>query len=206
LKRILKSLILLTTGVVIISSAAAQDAMFLMGVASFRAEKDQVFTDPTKSPLTEKDRARFDGLPYFDANMDYRVKARFERHRGEVIEMATTTDRLAKYRPYGRLHFEIQGKKLQLNVYEQVSAMPPSPSETKSLFLPFTDLTNDKETYAAGRYIDIEKQDGEEWVLDFNLSYNPYCAYNPRYSCPIPPLENHLDVRIEAGVRYTKKD
>lgn len=183
---------------------AAQDVMFQMGVASFRAEKDEVFADAEKSPLTEKDRNSFDGLPYFEPDINYRVHAQFERVRGEVIEMATTTDRLAKYRPYGKLSFELDGKNLMLTIYEQV-ALPGKPNESTTLFLPFTDLTNAEETYGGGRYIDVAKQEGEQWMIDFNLSYNPYCAYNAKYSCPIPPKENHLEVRIPAGVRCFPK-
>lgn len=202
---ILCNILLLLVFCCVSTGLGAQDVMFQMGVASFRAEKDKVFADAEKSPLTDTDRRAFDGLPYFEADINYRVKARFERVNGKVIEMATTTDRLAKYRPYGQLSFQLDGKQLKLTVYEQV-VMPGKPDKSTSLFLPFTDLTNAEETYGGGRYIDIEKQEGEEWVLDFNLSYNPYCAYNAKYSCPIPPKENHLEVRIPAGVRYKSKD
>lgn len=197
----------ITLFVVLFTSVAslAQDAMFEMGVASFRAEKEAVFKDPEKSPLTEKDRKTFDGLPYYPANEKYRVKADFKRVRGSVIEMPTTTDRIAKYRPYGELHFEVNGQSGTLTVYESVSMGLQKEPEDETLFLPFTDETNGLDTYGGGRYIDIAKQDGDQWVLDFNLAYNPYCAYNGKYSCPIPPRNNRLEMSIEAGVKYDSK-
>lgn len=197
----------ITLFVVLFTSVAslAQDAMFEMGVASFRAEKEAVFKDPEKSPLTEKDRKTFDGLPYYPANEKYRVKADFKRVRGSVIEMPTTTDRIAKYRPYGELHFEVNGQSGTLTVYESVSMGLQKEPEDETLFLPFTDETNGLDTYGGGRYIDIAKQDDDQWVLDFNLAYNPYCAYNGKYSCPIPPRNNRLEMSIEAGVKYDSK-
>lgn len=198
---------IITLFVVLFTSVAsiAQDAMFEMGVASFRAEKEAVFKDPEKSPLTEKDRKTFDGLPYYPANEKYRVGADFKRVRGSVIEMPTTTDRIAKYRPYGELHFEVNGQSGTLTVYESVSMGLQKEPEDETLFLPFTDETNGLETYGGGRYIDFAKQEGDQWVLDFNLAYNPYCAYNGKYSCPIPPRNNRLEMSIEAGVKYDSK-
>ena len=192
---------------ILFTSAAsfAQDALFEMGVASFRAEKEAVFKDPEKSPLTAKDRKNFNGLPYYPAKEEYRVYAAFKRVKGSVIEMPTTTDRIARYRPYGELNFEINGKRGSLTVYESVAMGLQKEPEEELLFLPFTDATSGLETYGGGRYVDIKKQDGEEWVLDFNLAYNPYCAYNGKYSCPIPPPDNRLEMRIEAGVKYDSK-
>ena len=72
------------------------------------------------------------------------------------------------------------------------------------LFLPFTDLTNGEATYAGGRYIDLAIPDGDTLIIDFNKSYNPYCAYNKKYSCPIVPKVNHLEIDINAGVKAFK--
>ncbi len=201
MSKVITVLIVLFTSV----ASLAQDALFEMGVASFRAEKEAVFKDAEKSPLTEKDRKNFDGLPYFPAKEKYRVSADFKRVKGSVIEISTTTDRIARYRPYGELHFEIDGERGSLTVYESVTmGLQKEPLE-ELLFLPFTDATNGLETYGGGRYVDIMKQEDDQWVLDFNLAYNPYCAYNGKYSCPVPPRNNRLDMRIEAGVKYESK-
>lgn len=188
-------MLMLTTG-------CAQESDFEAAVRAFQKEKDEMFADPEKSPLSEEERAAFNGLPFYPANDQFRLEARFERNRGKVIEMPTTTDRLARYRPYGNLFFELGGDTIEITLFERIVMPMEAKAEPEPLFLPFTDLTNGEETYGGGRYIDLERQKGTEWVLDFNRAYNPYCAYNKKYSCPIPPAENHIDHRIEAGVTY----
>ena len=69
------------------------------------------------------------------------------------------------------------------------------------MFLPFSDLTSGNETYGGGRYIDLEIPKGKTITIDFNQAYNPYCAYNPKYSCPIVPAENELLTNVNAGVK-----
>ena len=189
--------------VVFASGGCAQDASFESDVREFQHELNTQYADSVKSPLTDEDKQDFTGLPFYAPDEQFRVEAQLMRLNGRPIEMPTTTDRIARYQPYGKLLFEIGGDSLELTVYQPV-AFPTNKelAEKPPLFLPYTDLTNGNETYGAGRYIDIERQEGETWMVDFNQSYNPYCAYNTRYSCPIPPGENHLDVRIEAGVRY----
>ncbi|MBR9861191.1 DUF1684 domain-containing protein [bacterium] len=134
-------------------------------------------------------------LQYFEPSEKYRVKARFEKiENGEVFEMKTNTERTPEYKRYGILHFEIMGDSGSLALYQNVE-------HPDYLFCPFKDLTNGKETYGAGRYLDFSPDDLKNPVIDFNYCYNPYCAYNHDYSCPIPPVENHLNFRIEAGVK-----
>jgi uncharacterized protein (DUF1684 family) len=114
--------------------------------------------------------------------------------------MATTTDREPVYRPYAKIRFKKDGMKGKLTVYQspEISAMP---GYEDYLFLPFTDLTNGIETYGGGRYLELRIVDLENGWIDFNYAYNPYCAYNHKYSCPIPPMDNHLNFRLEAGVK-----
>lgn len=163
---------------------------------------DQEFADPEKSILEKKALKTFDGLPYFEADTSFRVTARFERIKGgEVFEMKTTTDRLPKYRPYGKLYFTLKGKALELTVYQNIELMR-NPAYRDYLFIPFTDLTNGESTYGGGRYLDLSaKALDANTVIDFNYAYHPYCVYSKKYSCPIPPAENHLEVAIEAGVK-----
>ena len=101
---------------------------------------------------------------------------------------------------YGVLKFYILGKDLALYAYQNIDLVKKE-AYKDYLFIPFTDLSNGFETYGGGRYIDIQYNGEESIVLDFNKAYNPYCAYSGRWSCPIPPKENHLEIEIKAGVR-----
>ena len=168
-------------------------------------EFNKQFKTEGESPLTEKDRKRFKELDFFDIDLSFRVEANFVRTKDEVsFKMKTSTDRLPEYVKYGELHFKLKGEKLKLNVYQNVKLIEKE--EYKDyLFIPFTDLTNGETSYGGGRYIDFKKPTQEEVILDFNKSYNPYCAYSGRYSCPIPPIENHLLVEINAGVKKFNK-
>lgn len=171
-------------------------------LTAYRDSVNTAFADPETSILSEEDRKQFEGLPYFPVDTTYRVEARFERiSNGEVFEMKTTTDRLPKYRPYGTLYFTLNGKDLELTVYQNIELMR-NPVYRDYLFIPFTDLTNGESTYGGGRYLECSaKALDANPVLDFNYAYHPYCVYSKKYSCPIPPAENHLEVPIEAGVR-----
>lgn len=168
---------------------------------AFQAELNQQYGSEEESPLTEEDRKHFKALEFFQIDSKYRVNAKLERVKdSEPFTMKTTTDRLPIYKLYGIAHFEIDGKPLQLEIY-QSQQLILDPVYENYLFLPYTDLTNGIESYGGGRYIDLESSEGDEIIIDFNQSYNPYCAYNKKYSCPIPPEVNHLDIRIEAGVK-----
>jgi len=114
--------------------------------------------------------------------------------------MKTSTKRLPEYVKYGELHFQIDGKKLKLNVYQNIE-LSKKPGHEDYLFLPFSDKTCGKGSYIGGRYIDMKIPKFDDVLLDFNTAYNPYCAYNHKYSCPIVPLENDLDIAITAGVK-----
>ena len=114
--------------------------------------------------------------------------------------MKTTTSRTPIYKKYGELHFSIDGKELKLNVYQNVD-LKKKPGYDDYLFLPFSDLTCGKDSYIGGRYIDMRIPKSGKVTIDFNQAYNPYCAYNYEYSCPIVPLENDLDIEINAGVK-----
>lgn len=167
---------------------------------SLRAVTNQEFGDPEYSPLPEKEIEDFDGLRYFPVDTQYAVYARFVATPGEKpFQMPTTTDRMPRYQKAGELHFELQGQNLKLNVYRNLELSKKKGFENY-YFLPFNDSTNGFETYGGGRYIDLRGPLGDSVLLDFNRAYNPYCAYNHRYSCPIPPPENRLPVYIRAGL------
>jgi uncharacterized protein (DUF1684 family) len=148
---------------------------------------------------------RFDGLEFFEPDTSYRVWARLERTPDALpFQMQTSTDEQAAERVYGILSFTLKGSPYQLEVYQSPDLILEAGYEDY-LFLPFSDRTNGKGTYEGGRYIDLRIPKGDSVLLDFNKAYNPYCAYNPSYSCPLVPEVNRLDIEIPAGVKAFKK-
>lgn len=167
----------------------------------FQDELNKSYADKEKSPLTEEDFKTFTHLDFFPITDEFIIKAKFIRAREEKpFEMKTTTARLPIYKKYGELHFTFEGNEYKLNVYQNLDLIKKDGYEDY-LFLPFSDTTNGNETYIGGRYIDCRIQKELEWTIDFNKAYNPYCAYNYKYSCPIVPMENDLPIAIIAGVK-----
>ena len=174
------------------------------GETPFQREINAQYKDATESPLKEEDRKEFVGLDFFKYDSTYVVDALFTRTTNEQpFKMKTTTDRLPEYVKYGILDFFLNGEIFQLNIYQNQELIKQEGYENY-LFLPFSDLTSGKESYIGGRYIDLIVPKGNTIAVDFNQAYNPYCAYNPKFSCPIPPKQNHLDTFIEAGVKKYK--
>jgi len=172
-----------------------KEAEYLSAAKNFQYNMNIEFADKQSSPLTDADFAKFSSLQFFPIQKKYRVKAKFTLTPNEKpFEMLTTTSRLAKYVKYGIADFTIDNKKLALNIYKNVDGKD-------YLFLPYFDKTSGKESYAGGKYIELEPPKDGFIIIDFNQSYNPYCAYNHKYSCPIPPDENRLDIAIKAGVK-----
>lgn len=162
---------------------------------------DAHFKNDKSSPLDSIDKQAFTGLHYFEPDSNYRIAANFKRKRlGKRFLMKTTTDRRPEYKVYGVLLFELEGKPQKLTIYKNL-ALSRNEAYKDYLFCPFKDLTNAEESYGGGRYLDFRTGELQNAVIDFNLCYNPYCAYNYRYSCPIPPKTNHLEVSIKAGVK-----
>lgn len=168
----------------------------------FQKEINKQYGDKEKSPLKEADRVEFKKLDFFDIDAKFAVQAKLDWFEEDsVFEMKTTTARLAKYRRSGVASFTVNGKELELVFYQNVKGAA-NPLYKDHYFLPFKDNTNGGESYGGGRYIDLvfEAQTSEA-LINFNVAYNPYCAYNDRYSCPIVPSENYIDVEINAGVK-----
>lgn len=166
----------------------------------YQLRLNKEFADSVSSPLMKEDLNHFKALDFFTISESYIVQATFSRIEGEVFEMKTSTDRKPKYRVYGLLKFQMGNKNLQLFVYQNLDLMK-KPGYEDYLFLPFSDLTNGKESYIGGRYLDMRIPKSEKVIVDFNKAYNPYCAYNYKYSCPIVPMENDLAIEIKAGVK-----
>ena len=158
----------------------------------FRKEKDEFYGQDHRSPLTPDQQRGFKGLSYFPENGALVIKAKIDRHvQPGVIHMETTKGEEQPFRRYGVVRFEVEGQPAQVTLYA-------SDRGSHALFLPFRDATSGKQSYGAGRYLDLHAQ-GDQVVVDFNYAYNPNCAYNPEWNCPLPPAENWLKVPILAG-------
>jgi uncharacterized protein len=163
-----------------------------------RREKDIAFKTGRDSPIPQADRDRFTGLSYFDINPAVRFRLKLNRYFNPVrIRMGTNTGEIHSALRYGYFAFEVQGKLCKLQVY-RVEEVPEN-AGGPYLFVPFRDATTGRETYGAGRYIDLKENTSGIYDLDFNRAYNPSCAYGKGYSCPIPPAENTIPVPIKAG-------
>lgn len=169
--------------------------------ATYQEELNSQFADSLKSPLTKEDLQDFKGLDFFPIDEKYIVSAKFIRLKNQKpFEMPTTTDRKPMYIKYGELHFTIDEKEMVLLVYQNIE-LSKRKGFKDYLFLPFLDITNGNETYGGGRFLDMKIPKNKKVIIDFNKAYNPYCAYNHKYSCPIVPLENELPIAIKAGVK-----
>ncbi len=160
-------------------------------ILASRQAKDEALKTEKDSPI--EDKTNFKGLHYFEVNPVYKVVATLDKlTSGQSIKIAMTGGETEEYEAFANLKFEIDGKKCALKVFKTPEG---------NLFLPFRDLTSNKETYGAGRYLDLKMEDikNQSIEIDFNLSYQPYCAYNPSFTCPVPPAENFLNVALKVG-------
>ena len=155
----------------------------------FRIEKDSFFANHPQSPLTREQTKSFQGLDYFPEAPELRFELVVEAfpERSE-IEMQTSTGDIQAYIRYGKICFPVEGQDAELTVY----------ANENGFFLPFVDSLAGTETYPAGRYLEPEVLPNGKFLVDFNLAYNPYCAYNDLWSCPLTPFENRLKVPIRA--------
>ena len=172
-------------------------------IKKFQTDLNTEYLDPKESPLRGDNLTKFKGHPFFPIDLKYRVTAKFIKTENPVpFELPTSSGKFKKYQEFGKADFEIDGKKYSLIIYQSMDLMKMEKYKDY-LFLPFRDETNGKETYGGGKYMDFKIPKSNEIVLDFNQSYQPFCAYNALdYNCPIVPEKNKLEVRIEAGVMY----
>ncbi|CAM4183082.1 DUF1684 domain-containing protein [Zobellia nedashkovskayae] len=173
----------------------------LQAILDHQEELNKEFKDPETSPLPDRYRMNFEALDFFAPDTNYVVTAKFVRTPEALpFLMPSTTGDSSEETVYGIAHFTLKGKNRQLEVYQNKELMQQE-NYRDYLFLPFTDNTNGVETYTGGRYIDLSIPDGDTIIIDFNKAYNPYCAYNKKYSCPVVPGINNLDTEILAGVK-----
>lgn len=167
-----------------------------------RAEKDAFFRSKD-GPLLPEQRATFTGLSYFPIDPSYQVPARLEVDtvdRATILELtqkATTKKR--QVRRIGKLHFTLVLKDTPPASFELTAFVEVDSPDLNHLFVPFTDLTSNNETYGGGRYLELSKTPTGLYDLDFNRAYHPFCLFNPGFECPVPPRENRLITAIRAG-------
>ena len=172
-------------------------------IKQLRHQKDQFFATSSDAPLPPDERQHFQGLRYFEPDLSYRVEAELSYFaEPDEVQLGTTSGRLRQYYRSGEVRFRLEGQDFRLTFYKPVP--PPGHEETETtLFLPFRDATTGQESYGAGRYLEVEEESANDGrvVVDFNLAYSPWCAYNEMYSCVLPPEENRLSIAVRAGER-----
>lgn len=162
----------------------------------FRQEKDAFFRDHPQSPLTDEQRQVFCGLSYFPYNSELDLVVEVDNLREkQTVDIQTSTGEVQRYERFGHFAFEVDGQEAQLTVYRS----------DHGFFLPFADGLAGSETYGAGRYLEPDELPDGRFAVDFNLAYNPYCAYNERWSCPLTPPENRIKIAIRAGEKVFKE-
>lgn len=178
------------------------DSRVMNDTKHFQSELAAEYANPHKSPLSEKAKETFKGIHFYPFNEKWIVHAKFVRTPNEKpFQMSTSSGVRKTYIKYAEVFFTLDGKQYKLNVYQSQELLQ-SAEYYNYLFIPFTDATSGHETYEGGRYVDLTMTKSETIVLNFNKAYHPYCAYTDGYNCPVPPAENNLPVKIEAGVRF----
>jgi uncharacterized protein len=175
--------------------AAPDDAAYTAELTEARTAKDENFRGAADSPVPKEKRDALLPLKYFPVDPNYAVPAVLKLSEDRpIFEMPTSTGTLRRMQLIGELQFTLQGKPRSLGAFVEEGTQ-----QITRLFVPFADATTGKDTYPAGRYLDIEPTGTGYYTIDFNRAYNPYCAYNATYECPFPPPSNRLDVAVTAG-------
>ncbi len=163
---------------------------------AYRANKDDYLRTNAHSPIPYEYRGAFDGLAYYTWNPELVFKTTLTGADGAETLVATSDGEQRTYRRAATVSLTIAGEPQTLTLYD---------TGHPGLFLPFRDATSGRETYGGGRYLDLQPDDDGNVVIDFNLAYSPYCAYDDGYSCALPPAENWLSVPIAAGEKVWRK-
>jgi uncharacterized protein (DUF1684 family) len=187
-------------GLLAITAACTQPEDYASQIAAQRAAKDEAFKSAPGNPVPADKMAALVPLAYFPIDEMYAVPASLdpaaERTR---LQVPTSTGKIRDIERIGTLRFTVKGQKMSLTAFHELD----QPQITR-LFVPFSDFTNGAETYAAGRYMELDPTPTGIYVVDFNVAYHPFCYYNPEYDCPYPPKENRLEMPIRAGERLPK--
>ncbi|MEL6670489.1 MAG: DUF1684 domain-containing protein [Bacteroidota bacterium] len=204
---LVKFLPLLLTGFIVLSCSpkvgvvAEESPTHTDQITQWQMELNAQYKDPEHSPLPPENREAFTAHPFFEINDKYRVEARLVYPDDtEILDMPTSSGSTKTYSVWARAHFSIDGQAGSLMVLKPAGFRSVS---SNYLFVPFQDETSGQQTYGGGRYINLPLPQGrpETIMIDFNRAYHPYCAYTTGYNCPIPPQENRLNLRIQAGIK-----
>ncbi len=181
--------------------AQYDSAAALKDILQFQDELNNEYRSPETSPLSKEKRMSFARINFFATDLRYTVTAKFTRTPDEnFFNMPASGKENKAYVKYAEVTFSLLGQRYKLNVYQSLELLQ-NRKYRDYLFIPFRDATSGEETYGGGRYIDLLIPLSDTISIDFNKAYQPYCAYTEGYNCPIPPKENYLPVKIEAGVR-----
>jgi uncharacterized protein (DUF1684 family) len=175
--------------------SAPDDSRYIEQLSTARAVKDQAFREAPDSPVPADKRAKILPLAYYPIDPSFAVPAvlRLSEER-PVFNMLTSSGEPRRMQLVGTLEFTLRGEMRSLGAF-----VPDGTGQITTLFVPFADQTTGKETYAAGRYLDIDPTTTGYYTIDFNRAYNPYCAYSPTFECPFPPSSNRLTTEVRAG-------
>ncbi len=185
--------------VLLFCSCGAQDSAYFNRVQAFRNQKNLTYKDPQKSPLALQEIENFKGLNYFKTDPSFKFEVQVDEYPfKQKVNFYTSKNKSRTYLKAARIKFTYVNQTYTLEGFIR--------NEADSLyFIPFVDNTTDNQTYASGRYVELKRFSNPKPILDFNFAYNPYCAYNKEYDCPIPPKENHLSIAIRAGEKIYKE-
>lgn len=195
MKRILGVLAL----IVLIGCGEDEIEAYKQKIIKQRKETNKEFLSDA-SPLEDEDKKNFVGLNYYPVNPEFSFWATYNLYETpDTFVMPTTTERTILMMKEGYLNFMVKEAPCTLQVFYDVEKFLQEGE--KNYFIPFSDETSGFDTYGGGRYLEVDslKENNTKMWIDFNTVYNPYCAYNHNFSCPLPPKENHLNVKIEAG-------
>ncbi len=196
LRIIICSLILALAGCSPPGSSSADNSSCVSDLAAYRSSVDAAFA-ADEYPLSDAQKVDFDGLVYYPPNAEYCISASFEK-AGETttFDMPTYNQKSIPFREYGVFEFDVGGARYSLTAYQRMD-LPDD--QRQWVLVPFKDRTNGHGTYGGGRYLEIQFPIDSTTKIDFNRAANPWCAYDPKYTCPVPPVKNWLDLPIEAG-------
>jgi uncharacterized protein (DUF1684 family) len=196
---LIAGMFLLVQGISVAAEGVNQEEIRLekQRVLEWRKERDAFFKNHQRSPLLPDEKSHFKGLTYYPFDSKYVFCGRIERFVFHInnpkyyATFLTNKGTNKRYLRYGKFHFRLDGKEHTIEIYKSILS--------DMLFIPFKDKTNEKETYEGGRYIDAEILPDYKMILDFNMAYNPSCAYNEKFVCVLPPRENMMNIEIRAG-------
>ncbi len=181
--------------------AQKSDSELIKEIKDFQIEQDQHYLNKKTSPLSRKERRNFEGHQFYEIDLNYIVEAKFNKiQEVDTVELMSSSGNKKYYQPYAKLTFNIAGVACELTAFQSMR-LRETEEYKNYLLLPFRDATSGSTSYGGGRYLDLEIPTTNTITLNFNLAYNPYCAYTSGYNCTVPPKENTLGVAIKSGLK-----